>query len=164
MSHRRSVLLTTEGTYPFHKGGVSTWCNVLTSQLSEIDFTLLAVTMHPYLPLQYELPPNLRVMPVPLWGTEHAAEFDTTCTFADYLERRWRTLPAKIESCFLQPFERLLRLAIGHGIHLSLPDRDTLADTLVELYEFFGAHDMTRAFFARASWKCMSAVEFSDMR
>ena len=152
MSRRRSVLLTTEGTYPFHKGGVSTWCNVLTSQLSEIDFTLLAVTMHPYLPLQYELPANVRVMPVPLWGTEHPAEFDTTCTFADYLERRWRTLPATIESSFLTPFERLLRLAIGQGLHLSLPARDTFADTLVELSEFFAAHDMTRAFFARRSW------------
>lgn len=149
---RRSVLLTTEGTYPFHKGGVSTWCNVLTSELSEVDFTLLAVTMHPYLPLQYELPPNVRVMPVPLWGTEHPAEFDMTCTFADYLERRWRTLPSTIETSFLAPFERLLHLAIGQGIHLTLPARDALADTLVELYEFFGAHDMTRAFFARRSW------------
>ena len=166
MPRRRSVLLTTEGTYPFHKGGVSTWCNVLTSQLSEIDFTLLAVTMHPYLPLQYELPPNLRVMPVPLWGTEHPAEFDTTCTFADYLERRWRTLPATIEASFLKPFERLLRLAIGQGIHLSLPGRDTLADTLVELYEFFGAHDISRAFVARASWQlfdgCVRELHHAD--
>ena len=153
MMPRRSVLLTTEGTYPFHKGGVSTWCNVLTSELSEVDFTLLAVTMHPYLPLQYELPANVRVMPVPLWGTEHPAEFDTTCTFADYLERRWRTLPSTIESSFLRPFERLLRLAIGQGIQLALPARDTLADTLVELYEFFATHDMTRAFFARRSWE-----------
>jgi glycosyltransferase involved in cell wall biosynthesis len=149
---RRSVLLTTEGTYPFHKGGVSTWCNVLTSQLSEIDFALLAVTMHPYLPLQYELPPNVRVIPVPLWGTEHPAEFDKTSSFADYLERRWRTLPSSIENRFLKPFERLLRLGIGNGIHLSLPGRDALADTFVELYEFFGTHDMTRAFFARPSW------------
>jgi polysaccharide biosynthesis protein PelF len=166
MPRRRSVLLTTEGTYPFHKGGVSTWCNVLTSQLSEIDFTLLVVTMHPYLPLQYGLPANVRVMPVPLWGTEHPAEFDTTCSFADYLERRWRTLPSKIATSFLKPFERLLHLAIADGIHLSPPGRDSLADTFVELYEFFGAHDMTRAFFARASWdlfdRCVRELHQAD--
>ncbi len=54
MPGRPSVLLTTEGTYPFHKGGVSTWCDVLTRQLPEYNFTLCAVTMHPYLTKQYQ--------------------------------------------------------------------------------------------------------------
>ncbi len=149
---RRSVLLATEGTYPFHKGGVSTWCDVLTTELPEIDFTLLAVTMHPYLPLQYRLAPNARVVSVPLWGTEHPAEFDRASTLTSYLERRWRCLPAAITSSFLPPFERLLRLGIGEGLQLSPAGRDTLADTLVELHDFFMDHDMTKAFFARPSW------------
>ena len=73
---RRSVLLTTEGTYPYHKGGVSTWCHALTGQLSEVDFTLFAVAMHPYLERAYELTPNVRnVITVPLWGTEDPAEY-----------------------------------------------------------------------------------------
>ncbi|HSU80156.1 MAG TPA: DUF3492 domain-containing protein, partial [Candidatus Angelobacter sp.] len=33
------VLLTTEGTYPFHQGGVSTWCDLLVQKLHDIDFT-----------------------------------------------------------------------------------------------------------------------------
>ena len=40
---RLSVLLTTEATYPFHQGGVSTWCHTLTHRLPEIDFHLLAI-------------------------------------------------------------------------------------------------------------------------
>ena len=40
---RLSVLLTTEATYPFHQGGVSTWCHTLTHRLPEMDFHLLAV-------------------------------------------------------------------------------------------------------------------------
>jgi glycosyltransferase involved in cell wall biosynthesis len=147
------VLLATEGTYPFHKGGVSTWCDVLTRELSEFDFTLLAVTMHPFLPLQYRLPPNAHVLRVPLWGTEHPAEFDRGSTFKDYLERRWRCLPSAIASSFRPCLERLLRLGIGRGLQLSLPERDQLADTLVELHEFVMAHDMTKAFFARTTWE-----------
>ncbi|PYT66282.1 MAG: hypothetical protein DMG39_27150, partial [Acidobacteria bacterium] len=33
---RISVLLTTEGTYPFYTGGVSTWCDRLTHDLPHI--------------------------------------------------------------------------------------------------------------------------------
>jgi glycosyltransferase involved in cell wall biosynthesis len=154
---RRSVLLTTEGTYPFHKGGVSTWCDVLTTQLSDIDFTVLAVTMSPYLSMQYRPAINTRVLPVPLWGTEHPAEFDRASTFTEYLERRWRCLPAAIASSFLAPFERLLRLGIGEGLELSSSGREQLADTLVELHAFFQSHDMTRAFFARPTWDLFEA-------
>ena len=51
---------TTEGTYPYHRGGVSTWCHALTTELAEIDFTVLAITMHPYLEPQYPLAPNVQ--------------------------------------------------------------------------------------------------------
>ena len=42
------VMLTTEGTYPFHHGGVSTWCDVLIKRLKNIDFVLYSVMMNPY--------------------------------------------------------------------------------------------------------------------
>lgn len=35
------------GTYPYHRGGVSTWCHALTSKLSDVEFTVLALAMHP---------------------------------------------------------------------------------------------------------------------
>ena len=37
----------TEGTYPYHWGGVSTWCHSLTHELSEIEFVLLALARDP---------------------------------------------------------------------------------------------------------------------
>ena len=89
---RLSVLLTTEGTYPYHRGGVSTWCHALTSQLSEVDFTILAVAMHPYLERGYDLTPNVRdVITVPLWGTEDPAEYGWHESAADFLRTRWQT-------------------------------------------------------------------------
>ncbi|MEO0559760.1 MAG: DUF3492 domain-containing protein, partial [Bacteroidota bacterium] len=43
-SDRPSVLLTTEGTYPFEGGGVTTWCDVILNGLPDIDVHLIAVT------------------------------------------------------------------------------------------------------------------------
>jgi polysaccharide biosynthesis protein PelF len=150
---RRSILLATEGTYPFHKGGVSTWCDVLTWQLPEVDFTLLAVMMHPYLSPRYTLAPNVELLPIPLWGTEHPAEFDRTSGVTAYLERRWNCVPSRIEKGFLGPFDRFLRLAIAQGLDLPATGRQQLAETFVELHEFFLGHDSSRAMFARSTWE-----------
>src|SRR3989454_9540752 len=107
---RLSVLLSTEGTYPYHRGGVSTWCDALTHKLSEVDFTLLAVTMHPYLTPQYELAPNVRdLITVPLWGTEDPAEYGRHATFADYLQRKWSTTVRDTEQGYVPAYEQFLR-------------------------------------------------------
>ena len=39
-----SILLTTEGTYPFILGGVSTWCDILVNGLPGIDWKVLPLT------------------------------------------------------------------------------------------------------------------------
>ena len=56
---RLSVLLTTEGTYPFSSGGVSTWCDILCRALGDIEFVLFAVTGNPEVELKYDLPDNI---------------------------------------------------------------------------------------------------------
>ena len=53
---RPTVLLCTEGTYPYVGGGVSTWCDILCRELEEYDFVLYAVTGEPEVRLRYELP------------------------------------------------------------------------------------------------------------
>jgi len=37
------VLLVTEGTYPYHFGGVSTWCHTLVESLPDVRFSLMAL-------------------------------------------------------------------------------------------------------------------------
>jgi len=64
-----SVLLATEGTYPFYTGGVSTWCHRLTYGLPYINFDVLAVVTNPFQQPKYELAPNVQeVIKVPQWG------------------------------------------------------------------------------------------------
>jgi hypothetical protein len=38
---RIKVMMTTEGTYPFHQGGVSTWCNVMVAGQTNVDYVIL---------------------------------------------------------------------------------------------------------------------------
>jgi glycosyltransferase involved in cell wall biosynthesis len=145
---RLSVLLTTEGTYPYHRGGVSTWCHALTSQLSEVDFTILAVAMHPYLERGYDLTPNVRqVITVPLWGTEDPAEYGWYESAADFLRTRWQTSSAVVGRRFVPIYERFLREAMAPR---SQPM--AMAETIVRMHEHFTEFDYHRTMTDRAVW------------
>jgi glycosyltransferase involved in cell wall biosynthesis len=63
------VLLTTEGTYPYVVGGVSSWCDLLVSNLSDFDWQVLPITAaHGRLPV-FALPPHAReVERIELWS------------------------------------------------------------------------------------------------
>lgn len=41
--HGLTVALITEGTYPFTRGGVSTWCDQLMTRLSEVTFEVVSI-------------------------------------------------------------------------------------------------------------------------
>jgi glycosyltransferase involved in cell wall biosynthesis len=54
------VLMTTEGTYPFVVGGVSTWCDLLVTGLPQVRWQLLAITAGAErTSTLFTLPPNL---------------------------------------------------------------------------------------------------------
>lgn len=143
-----SVLLTTEGTYPYHKGGVSTWCDALTRQLGEVDFTLLSLAMHPYLKQSYPLHSNVRqLVTVPLWGIEQATEFRYESPFSTLLDRRWRTSDAIIEQRFLPAFEGFLR-----GVADPTASVEGVAASLVALHDYFQEFDYDTSLQSEAAW------------
>ncbi len=145
---RLSVLLTTEGTYPYHKGGVSTWCHAITRKLSDVDFTILTVAMHPYLERSYELAPNVReLITVPLWGTEDPAEYGWYGCTSDFLRRRWQTTSDVIARQFVPLYERFVR-----GVTAAATDPAEIADTVCRLNDHFMEVDYRRAMTDRAAW------------
>jgi glycosyltransferase involved in cell wall biosynthesis len=151
---RRRVLLTTEGTYPFHGGGVSTWCDALISNLPEIDYSLLAVAMHPYVQQRYALPANVSgLVTVPLWGTEEPAEYSWDRPFSELLRRRWTTTADVIDAEFVPAFASFLDLALqGMG------DIDDLSGAMLRLHEWFGRHDYHYAMRTPEAWKSFQKV------
>ena len=69
------ILLTTESTYPYFQGGVSTWAHALVSGMTEHEFVVAAVVGNPYVDRAFDVPANTSVVSIPLWGTETVAEY-----------------------------------------------------------------------------------------
>jgi polysaccharide biosynthesis protein PelF len=66
------VLMTTEATYPFAVGGVSSWCDALIGGLPSIEWDVLAIAAGgKRLRQNYQLPPNARLLhPIELWSED----------------------------------------------------------------------------------------------
>jgi polysaccharide biosynthesis protein PelF len=145
---RMSVLLATEGTYPFHKGGVSTWCHVLTTQLPEVDFKLFAIAANPYLELRYDLPSNVKqVMKVPLWGTDDPVEYSWRFPFSQAFKSKMETTQRVINAKFIPLFERFLDAVVFDNA-----DMGELGYVLVAIHEYFLRYDYHKTMTDRSVW------------
>jgi glycosyltransferase involved in cell wall biosynthesis len=66
---RPRVLLTTEGTYPYVVGGVSSWCDVLVRRLDEFDWRVLPIVAPDGRRRLFDLPLHAtEVGPVAVWS------------------------------------------------------------------------------------------------
>jgi polysaccharide biosynthesis protein PelF len=148
MYHPLPVLLTTEGTYPFFEGGVSTWCDTLIRQLPEYSFTVLSLTAQPGLRPAWSLPPNVaRCLPVPLWGTGGANELRRDVGWHALLQLRWRLARRATDDAFAEPFDRLLSGLLGEA-----GDLDQVGQGLARLAAFFRTHDYDATFRRPLAW------------
>jgi polysaccharide biosynthesis protein PelF len=143
-----SVLLATEGTYPFYGGGVSTWCHNLTHGLPEIDFTLLAVVTNPYPPVKYNLAPNVQsVIKVPQWGLLQPAEYSQHQPPSIILRNLWDTTPRVLSDRFKPLFERLLELILSADCNVT-----ELGRVLLDLQQYFQRYDYPRSMDSIEAW------------
>jgi polysaccharide biosynthesis protein PelF len=143
------VLLATEGTYPFSRGGVSTWCDRLTRGLPDIDFNLLAVVTNPFEQLKYELAPNVQsVMKIPQWGLLQPAEYSHHHSASKILAQRWSTTSQVVGAKFEPLFERFLALILTGNC-----DNAELGSLLLEMQVYFQLHDYTATMNSRRAWE-----------
>lgn len=145
MTDRLKVVLTTEGTYPYCTGGVSTWADIMIREMGEIDFCVLAIMMNPFQSIKFELPDNVsRLINVPLWGTEEPTEYISGQPFAEiFLNKQKPDHP--IRAPFMVFIERLVCSIYG-----SNPDLDAMGQSLVALYDICQEHDYRNIF--RSEW------------
>lgn len=64
----KKIALYTEGTYPQAHGGVGVWVDQLVSGLNDHQFEVRAITGSPFAQSAYQVPDNVRIEQVPLWG------------------------------------------------------------------------------------------------
>ncbi len=149
------ILMTTEGTYPFVGGGVSTWCHEITHQMSEVDFTILAIVANPYLQQQYPLSANVsQVLKVPLWGMEDPIEYGWRFPFSGALKSKIATTEAMISQRFLPLFKQLLICILSP----ELSDIDRLGQTVVAIHEYFLRYDYHKTMVSREVWGCFQKL------
>jgi polysaccharide biosynthesis protein PelF len=68
---RPRILLTTEGTYPYVMGGVSSWCDLLIRSLTSFDWQVLPIVAPDGRPPTFELPDHAReVGRIEVWSEE----------------------------------------------------------------------------------------------
>ena len=147
------VLLTTEGTYPFHWGGLSTWCHALMQELPDVDFSLLAVCEDPFATPRFERPENLTSFrALPLWGIRSSWEIDRRSA-SEIRRRRRRTTEAAVAQAFLPAYLRFVGQLLGD-------ERDDagFASALHEIYRFALEHDFDTAFRSETVWSAFTAL------
>jgi polysaccharide biosynthesis protein PelF len=141
--------MTTEGTYPFLGGGVSTWCHELTQQMPEVDFKIMAIVANPYLSQQYPLSANVtQVLKVPLWGMEDPIEYGWRFPFSRALKSKIATTGETISERFMPLFEVLLTGIIS-------PERieiDALGQVFVAIHEYFLRYDYHKTMTSIEVW------------
>src|SRR5262245_42471473 len=63
------IALVTEGTYPYHFGGVSVWCDQLVRAMAEDTFHVVALVGTGTEQAVWPRPANVAAIhPVPMWG------------------------------------------------------------------------------------------------
>jgi polysaccharide biosynthesis protein PelF len=145
------ILMTTEGTYPFLVGGVSTWCHELTHQMPEVDFKILAIVANPYIPKQYPLSTNVtQIFKVPLWGMEDPIEYGWRFPFSRALKSKIATTGAIVSQRFIPLFEQLLTGILSPD----LVDIETLGDIFVAIHEYFLRYDYHKTMMSIEVWEC----------
>ena len=147
---RTRVLLVTEGTYPFHWGGVSTWCHALTHGLPEVEFTLLALARDPLVKSLFDLAPNVvDFRTIPLWGVRNAWELGPNQSLRSARRRVRSSGHGPVVEEFIPPFATLVSELLGAS-----RDDAELAAAVHAMYGFFLEHDFDATFRSRAVWDC----------
>lgn len=142
------VLLLTEGTYPYTRGGVGTWCDTLVRRVQGVRYHVMAVVATPFVPMRFKVPPHVQaVLAVPLWGTEEPTEH-LDLPYATIYDRRQSTTSEVIRNQFLPLFDRLLD-------QLWLPEQDgaEVAQTAWEMYRYFQRYDYLTSFKSEEVWE-----------
>jgi glycosyltransferase involved in cell wall biosynthesis len=153
-SGRLQVLLLTEGTYPYHFGGVSTWCHMLLRQLPEVDFTLMSIISDPRLPALYELSTNVVALrPVALWGVLDAVEAQTGMDVAELQRRRRRTTARIIAYRFVPLLHLLLQ-----EILMADDEPERLGASIHAIHRFALEYDLDTALRSRCAWDAFAAT------
>jgi polysaccharide biosynthesis protein PelF len=143
---RVSVLMCSEGTYPFSQGGVSVWCDQLIRGLPEFDFKIFAITNSTNSKPVYPIPLNVSgTRRVALWATQEPGFQEGT--FAEIYQRKARTSVTVIRKEFLGSFYQAVDCVVSGG-----KNPEKFARALLDLHLYFKHFDFAKTMTSPEAW------------
>lgn len=152
MERKLRVMLTTEGTYPFHQGGVSTWSDTLVKQIGQVEYIVYSIIMNPFVTQKFTLPEGSSLIKLPLWGTEEPGEH-LEHPFSMVYESKNRTTGKIVKNMFLPLFESFIR-----GILEGDKDYDKMGKIVVGMYNYFLTYEYKESFKAIETWEAYKII------
>lgn len=144
------ILLTTEGTYPYARGGVSTWVHDLVTGMPEHEFVIGAVVGNPHVALSYDLPTNTTALPIPLWGAERIDEYVTGSARPHRGRAATRRRQERaFQDRLLPAYSEVVSHLVGEG------DSGGLGIALGDIAEYCETYDMRGAFQDPRCWRLL---------
>src|SRR5664279_1067762 len=142
------VLLISEGTYPYTYGGVSTWFDSLVHILPDVTFDVVAIVAEADLDVVWDLPANVRVQTVPMWGIRDVKEtWRRVPAWGLHRARAAASSEAALEE-FVPAFRGFLREILADQA-----DPFALAEYAHRIYRYLGTHDLQRTLRERDVWQ-----------
>ena len=131
-----------EGTYPYYKGGVSTWTQNLIKSLNEFEFLIISITTKPLRKIVYEKPANVKhLIQIPLWGTEIVGEHLKEFSLRKLMELNAKTRDEEVKEKFVPNFRTFLE-----EIKVGGKNPEELGEALSEIHKFLSTHSHTKVF------------------
>ena len=143
------VLMLNEGTYPYYKGGVSTWTHSLISGLGDFEYLVLTLTTKPPLKPLYPKPPNVQsFVSIPLWGTEYVGEHLPDFTVRWLMKLSRATSDGEVKEKFVPVFREFIREVKRGG-----RNPEAAGEALAEMRRFLANHSFKKTFRSGHVWK-----------
>ena len=143
------VLMLNEGTYPYYKGGVSTWTHSLISGLRDFEYLVLTLTTKPPLKPLYPKPPNVQsFISIPLWGTEYVGEHLPDFTVRWLMKLSRMTSDREVREKFVPAFREFIREVKRGG-----RNPEAIGEALAEMHRFLVNHSFKKTFRSGHVWK-----------
>jgi polysaccharide biosynthesis protein PelF len=142
---RISVLMCTDGTYPYYHGGVSVWCDQVVQNI-DADFKIFAITHAPNRTPVFKIPPNVRdICAVSLWGTPEPGWVDGS--FLKTYHKKARTTHSVIQNRFIDAFSDAVDCILQGGP----PER--LGNAFLALHLYFTEFDYAKSMASTEAWE-----------
>jgi len=149
-SFKPTVLMGTEGSYPYSGGGVSTWAHILCNELKEeIDFVLFAVTGSPQVTAKYKISENVTdIIHIPLWGSEEPSKyFNAKVPFSQHVLKKSRTDKRIIRKLFVPLFRDFLKVFKDPYC-----DTDEISEIIYGFWKYFQHFDYKKTMREPVLW------------